>query len=565
MALRNLTFDDPVLLRSSCSADVLRQWGQVLDRSQDASDWDIWSTQTDHLDVFISHNWSMNRQDKFVILALHLNFRAAITCTTLTVVVTALLTLFGVLPTIRLLYVEWWSPWCQVAGSVVFLLALFCWQEVGRFSPWRGKLLFLDKACINQRDDDLKRRGIEHLAAFVYHSWSMLICYSDEYLQKLWTVYEVANFLVLHPGSALHIRHAYFAKFVVICIAILLVCNMVQHVLHVPGIIENTEMSVKAASFTLTALFAVPISITAGIMTVTLTRERMNISKRMERFRFAEAKCACEEDRLAVQRNIIAAMKHHGHSDSKGSDADIIKDFEAMIQSEVPRLFAASLGRVGFPYSLSVCTSLPYGLQAIDYSCAQLFQNSAPARFISIELAYRLMFVFAGVPLCLALVISVAGRVYSPERPRYKFNVFLLTALFIMFLSGSYWLMRNIRDLATQGNDTALIAFVGLVALYAASTVFIYRPIRYKVHHRRFSPASVLGGATAFRPTSEGHSEVREHAEGAQAVVQSTSDDVEARELETAEEQAQPALAADALAVDEAPLAAAAPEGLDAC
>jgi hypothetical protein len=139
------------------------------------------------------------------------------------VVTIAIMTARGFLPTYHLLHFGWWSPWCQVVGSGVFLLVLFCWQEVGRLSTCRGQLLFLDRACINQLDDDLKQRGIEHLAAFVYYSWSMLICYSDEYLQRLWTVYEVASFLMLHPGSALHVRHAFFAKFIISGVALVFV------------------------------------------------------------------------------------------------------------------------------------------------------------------------------------------------------------------------------------------------------------------------------------------------------------------------------------------------------
>eukprot|EP00959_Pyramimonas_sp_CCMP1952_P232679 4862694-Pyramimonas_sp.AAC.1 len=65
-------------------------------------------------------------------------------------------------------------------------------------------------------------------------------------------------------------------------------------------------------------------------------------------------------------------MKHHGHVDKNASDEDIMQEFEAMIQSGVPKLFAASLGPVGFPYNFATCMSLPYGLQCFDYFYASI-------------------------------------------------------------------------------------------------------------------------------------------------------------------------------------------------
>jgi hypothetical protein len=400
------------------------------------------------------------------------------------VVTIAIMTARGFLPTYHLLHFGWWSPWCQVVGSGVFLLVLFCWQEVGRLSTCRGQLLFLDRACINQLDDDLKQRGIEHLAAFVYYSWSMLICYSDEYLQRLWTVYEVASFLMLHPGSALHVRHAFFAKFIISGVALVFVYNIVFHALHVPGALENSPVSVDGASFILIVVLMVPASVAMSIMMLTMARIRTKISERTKQFRFADAKCFCEDDRSTVQRNIIAAMKYHGRADPQGSDADIIGDFESMVQSEVPKLFAASLGRNGFPYHFGVCLHIPFCLQSIDYACAQ-FHNGIAARVICFQLAYSLTLVFAGMPLCLALGIRGAACVYSPARSRYVVNVFLLTSFTITFLAGSFFLLRRISELATQGSGKEEAAFVAALALFALSTLLMYRPIRYKVHHRR--------------------------------------------------------------------------------
>merc|ERR1719382_464869 len=138
------------------------------------------------------------------------------------------------------------GPWCQVFGLAMFLCILSCWQELCRLRPCRGKLLFLDRACIHQSNDLLRQRGIEHLAAFLYYSWSLLVCYSDEYLQKLWTVYEVSSFMLLHPGSAIHVSHPWYAKFLifgmmVVCIQEALEALLLDEFLHEDE--DPTEMS----------------------------------------------------------------------------------------------------------------------------------------------------------------------------------------------------------------------------------------------------------------------------------------------------------------------------------
>merc|ERR1719291_1510920 len=100
-AVKSTHFIDPALLRGSFSADALRHWGAVLDQGRRTDDWYVLSVRCDHLDVFVSHNWSMSRLDKFLILALHLNLRAAVVCTALAVVPIAFLTIFGHMPAMQ--------------------------------------------------------------------------------------------------------------------------------------------------------------------------------------------------------------------------------------------------------------------------------------------------------------------------------------------------------------------------------------------------------------------------------------------------------------------------------
>ena len=67
----------------------------------------------------------------------------------------------------------------------------------------RSKEAFLDKTCIHHVDQTLQREGIESLGGFVFFSGSMTVLCTREYTRKLWTVYEMACCLCVHPEGRL--------------------------------------------------------------------------------------------------------------------------------------------------------------------------------------------------------------------------------------------------------------------------------------------------------------------------------------------------------------------------
>jgi hypothetical protein len=91
------------------------------------------------------------------------------------------------------------------------MITLFTYQEWRLWlTGWHGPAVFLDKTCIHQTDHDLQINGIRKLGAFLKSSRCMVVLYGKEYLQKLWTVYEVASFLTLRPGSQIWVIPVYF-------------------------------------------------------------------------------------------------------------------------------------------------------------------------------------------------------------------------------------------------------------------------------------------------------------------------------------------------------------------
>merc|ERR1719353_1430690 len=99
---------------------------------------------------------------------------------------------------------------CLLTGHTTFTITLFYYHEWRLcLTGWRGPSVFLDKTCIHQTDTDLQAAGIRKLGAFLRKSRTMVVLYGEEYLQKLWTVYEIASFLTLSPGSPIAIIHVF--------------------------------------------------------------------------------------------------------------------------------------------------------------------------------------------------------------------------------------------------------------------------------------------------------------------------------------------------------------------
>ena len=93
------------------------------------------------------------------------------------------------------------GPHAKVLCPMVFWLVLFLHHDLVPRPSCRGHLIFLDKVCIHQTDTKLQKEGIAHLAMFLLFSGQLVVLEDDDYLERLWTVYELATFLTLQPDG----------------------------------------------------------------------------------------------------------------------------------------------------------------------------------------------------------------------------------------------------------------------------------------------------------------------------------------------------------------------------
>ena len=142
---------DPELIRSVPLETCLAGWGKHFRTSgaQGRGDYEL-SQVTDHIDDFLSHDWKTSRFDKVLAMLWTFNCWAALVSSTLVSCLTGVLRIYANSD----LGNHWW-PVCF--GYLAYGFTLCFWQRIRSF--WKSRQVFLDRLCISQEDEVLKRQG----------------------------------------------------------------------------------------------------------------------------------------------------------------------------------------------------------------------------------------------------------------------------------------------------------------------------------------------------------------------------------------------------------------------
>lgn len=210
---RALTTDIPSHLRRGVSLDTaLAGFGRLWVPSScggiqtEARDYDL-SKEVAEYDAFISHDWWTNRYLKVLALTILFNSSAAGVVASVFVVAYSSLNMFVAwpqeLPEARC---QKWviageerclrSDWGFPVGLAVFFLTLCSWQRIRKLFRC-AKVVFFDKICINQTDEELNIAGIMGLAGFLRHSKDIVVLWSPRYFLRLWCTFELASWMHL--------------------------------------------------------------------------------------------------------------------------------------------------------------------------------------------------------------------------------------------------------------------------------------------------------------------------------------------------------------------------------
>lgn len=432
------------------------------------------SIRVNYLDTFISHNWSTPRSDKFWALALHYNSLAA-SCTAGLAAGTAfILSATGVLPML-VRDTGKRGIWCQVFGLAGFFFGLVFAADIAVFCRrrLRNHVVFLDRTCVCQTDAELKRRGIQHLAAFLARSCSMLVLYSDIYLQKLWTVYELATYLLLFPEGHLVFQPTFFPKVVITGMLVVTFSRANFCIYGLDGVHDaliRFGISSQTVQEFLWMAMTAPSIIFLTIMLRLWASESAKIQDRLQQFSIQNATCFEEGDRRLIEDSVSVFVKHVGLIESGADHSDALAAFDGMIHREVPRLFMQRVGRTGIPYHYVVVMYMIYIFYAFDAWAGFIRDGKAqPTRVVSFVLYCAGVALSAG-PLTVALCFGLSRKLQG-------IGGVILTgfATFAVynFLLWLYW------ELASKAfNSPAYLAVSGVViCTVLMMTCIVYRPI----------------------------------------------------------------------------------------
>ncbi|OLP91883.1 hypothetical protein AK812_SmicGene26356 [Symbiodinium microadriaticum] len=143
------------------------------------------TVSTDSYDNFLSHAWASSGWLKYLSLLILFNARAAMVSTILISVLIGVLRMMAILPNM---------VWTQLPCYVIYFSTLAMWQRIRDVfrSP---RIVFLDRLCIPQDDEEKKSECIRGLAGYLDRAHTLTVLWSNEYFGRLWCVFELATFL----------------------------------------------------------------------------------------------------------------------------------------------------------------------------------------------------------------------------------------------------------------------------------------------------------------------------------------------------------------------------------
>ena len=327
------------LLRATPMSVILHRLAALFQNSAGSAHTYELSEEVDEIDVFASHNWVTHRLWKFLALALHFNLTCATTVAFCVTGVSFILQTSGVLPLLidNQKYQdnpdkepEKYGMFAHMLTTPVFLFVLFFKHDLLQRIQ-RGPMAFLDKTCIHQTDRALQRQGILKLGAFLKHTKCMLILYSDVYMRKLWTVYEVACFLAERTADHMVVLHLTFGVVFIIGVTWFYFAFYMNVLDFLPS----------GAAFVL----VYPCSWFMLTITGRHGYQAQDVAwSRLQNFRVQDAMCFCEEDRPIVEGNIEAFFKSKGYTAEDAPREEGLEAFDRLVRHRVLRAMRSSPG-----------------------------------------------------------------------------------------------------------------------------------------------------------------------------------------------------------------------------
>jgi hypothetical protein len=354
---------------------------------------------------------------------------------------------------------------------------------MSRLLGFSGSSCFVDKCCVHQKDPDKKKRAIESLAGFLFYSWDMVVVYSDLYLQRLWTVYEIASFLVLHRRGSLQLWPVVYSRVVIGSICIVYLGYLLVFLAELEGVADN----VPEIWLYLSILFCAIVAALIGIPIARFwAQEQTKMYRQVEAFRLAEASCHDEQDRALVRGDIVRLLKHFNYVSSEATDDVTVAKFETIVRTKVPQLMTASFGRIGIRYWLALLAASPVLGQCLDRVAAAAVDGRAAGQQASSLLLYYFQHMCCTLPMTVGLGLYLGRSIHVLENKGYSCSPLLLAgvATLVFFYVAMDMVETEIKNMAAE-SGLWLALQTCCVCLLVPLSYLVYRTAPTKQYMRR--------------------------------------------------------------------------------
>mmetsp|Transcript_12595 Transcript_12595/g.28520 ORF Transcript_12595/g.28520 Transcript_12595/m.28520 type:complete len:503 (+) Transcript_12595:119-1627(+) len=156
------------------------------------------SQETNVVEQFLSHSWSAGRYMKWAALCYHYHKNYAVCLAHFSWFI---LSSAGVLLRFQTEVVLPFSLWFSITTFTPFVIALAFTGWGQHFFRGSRSKVFVDRLCIHQWDEELKALGVRSLGEVLMVSKNMVILWSDDYLDRLWCIFEMATFCSYNKGT----------------------------------------------------------------------------------------------------------------------------------------------------------------------------------------------------------------------------------------------------------------------------------------------------------------------------------------------------------------------------
>ena len=317
------------------------------------------SLPVSRLDYFVSHAWSSPRLAKYAALLSYLNLNAAIVA----YLITAYLCFFFAtihferLPDYLVMkgqgkYFDDVSLNCCAFAQVLAPLAFVFTFLFGHHFLRHGEQAFLDIACIDQRDDAAKRSGITSLGAILDRSQRMAVLLDENYMKRMWCVFELAAFAKRGSLSRMDILPLHTSM----QIGALTILMLGLQAAIIPSTSNWSEHESNEASFFYMAAIMAPVMTVPWLLMIWATyvgRATSAAIEQLRHFSLADAECYSQVDRDAITELIGRWFADAGEGES--DPAVGIHNFEMFVRNDVHEKVVNALGGAASSFP-PICT-----------------------------------------------------------------------------------------------------------------------------------------------------------------------------------------------------------------